>query len=503
MLLSLIALLAAAPAPALNPPDTTLILNAVVVDGTGAPARRAAVRLAGGRIIAVGALVKAPGERLVDARGLVLAPGFIDTHAHYDDSLLAQPAALPAVSQGITTVVVGQDGDQPYPLADFLKRLDGAPAAVNVAAFAGHGTIRRRVMGDDFRRAASASEIEAMRKLLEGELSAGALGLSTGLEYDPGIYSATDELLALARTAAAARGRYISHIRSEDRRFYSAVSELLTIGREARLPVQLSHAKLAMRGLWGSAPKLLARLDSARKVGINVTLDVYPYTYWQSTITVLFPARNFTDSAEAELVLSEVAAADGIRITAAPDRALVGRSLAEIARAAGEAPAVTLMRLAQQSDSMERGSDGHDYIAIVGTSMVEQDVAALLAWPQANVCSDGASDGGHPRGYGAFPRVLGRYVRERKVLSLENAVRKMSSLAAAHMGIADRGTIAAGMRADLVLLDPRVVADGATPANPTAPAAGIVRVWTNGVEVYRDGQATGARPGMVLRRGQR
>jgi N-acyl-D-amino-acid deacylase len=497
----LIVLLAAAPGP--TPPDTTLILNAVVVDGTGAPARRAGVRLAEGRIIAVGALVRAPGDGLVDARGLVLAPGFIDTHAHYDDSLFAQPAALPAVSQGITTVVVGQDGDQPYPLADFFKRLNGAPAAVNVAAFAGHGTIRRRVMGDDFRRAASAGEIEAMRKLLDGELSAGALGLSTGLEYDPGSYSAADEVLALARTAAAARGRYISHIRSQDRRFYSAVSELLTIGREARLPVQLSHAKLAMRGLWGSAPKLLAWLDSARKVGINVTLDVYPYTYWRSTITVLFPARNFGDSAEAELVLSEVAAADGIRITAAPDRALVGRSLAEIARAAAEAPATMLTRLAQESDSMERASEGRDYIAIVGTSVVEEDVAALLAWPQANVCSDGASDGGHPRGYGAFPRVLGRYVREQKLLSLEDAVRKMSSLAAAHMGIADRGKIAAGMRADLVLFDPRVVADRATVANPTAPAAGIVRVWTNGVEVYRDRQATGARPGMMLRRGQR
>jgi N-acyl-D-amino-acid deacylase len=499
----LIALLATGAGPPIPPPDTTLVINALVVDGTGSPARQASVRLAGGRIVAVGPLVRAAGDRPVDARGLVLAPGFIDTHAHYDDSIFAQAAALPAVSQGITTIVVGQDGEHPYPLAEFFQRLDGAPAAVNVAAFAGHGTLRRRVMGDDFRRAASAGEIDAMRKLLQGELAAGALGLSTGLEYDPGIYSAADEVLALARTAAAARGRYISHIRSEDRRFYSAVSELLTIGREARLPVQLSHAKLAMRSLWGSAPKLLARLDSARKVGINVTLDVYPYTYWQSTITVLFPARAFSDSAEAELVLSEVATADGIRITGAPDRALVGRSVAEIARAAGEAPATTLMRLAQRSDSMERASEGRDYIAIVGTSMAEPDVATLLAWPQANVCSDGASDGGHPRGYGAFPRVLGRYVREQKVLSLEDAVRKMTSLAASHMGIADRGTIAAGMRADLVLFDPRVVADRATVANPTAPAAGIARVWTNGVEVYRDGRGTGARPGMVLRRGQR
>ncbi len=491
--LVILSVLAVAAAPA----ETTLVVNAVVIDGTGAPARRASVRIADGRILAVGGLHRARGERVVDARGLVLAPGFIDTHAHYDDSLFARPDALPAVSQGITTVVVGQDGMHPYPLADFLGRLDHAPAAVNVAAYAGHGTIRRLVLGDDFRRAASAAEMDSMRALLARELAVGALGLSTGLEYDPGIYSAPEEVLTLARATAAARGRYISHLRSEDRRFYSAVSELLAIGREARLPVQLSHAKLAMRSLWGGASKLLARLDSARQSGVDVTLDVYPYPYWQSTITVLFPERNFGDSAEAALVLAEVAAADAIRITDAPDRSIVGRTVAEIARERGEAPALTLLRLAQRGDSIERA--GSDYIGIIGTSMAEDDVAALLAWPHANVCSDGASGGGHPRGWGAFPRVLGRYVRERNLLSLVEAVRKMTALSAAHMGIADRGTIAPGARADLVLFDPKTVADRATPERPTAPAVGIVRVWTNGVEVYRDGRATGARPGQVLR----
>ena len=490
-----IALGAAAPA------ETTLVVNALVVDGTGAPGRRVSVRFADGRITAVGALTPARGDRVVDARGLVLAPGFIDTHAHYDDSLFTRPGALPAVSQGVTTVVVGQDGGHPHPLADFFRRLDREPPAVNVAAYAGHGTIRRLVLRDDFRRAASAPEVDAMDKLLTADLAAGALGLSTGLEYDPGIYSAPDEVLALARTTAAADGRYISHVRSEDRRFYSAVSELLTIGRDARLPVQLSHAKLAMRSLWGSAPRLLARLDSARKVGVNVTLDVYPYTYWQSTITVLFPGRNFGDSNEAELVLKEVAAADGIRFTEAPEPSLVGRTIADIARDAGEAPVLTLMRLAQRGDSIERASGGDDYIGIIGTSMAEEDIETILKWPHANVCSDGASGGGHPRGYGAFPRVLGRYVRERKVLPLEEAVRKMTSLSAEHMGFTDRGTIAPGKRADLVLFDARTVADRSTPENPTALAAGIVRVWTNGVEVYGDGRASGARPGKVLRRG--
>ncbi|HEX2451856.1 MAG TPA: D-aminoacylase [Gemmatimonadales bacterium] len=482
-----------------TPAETTLVVNAVVVDGTGAPGRRASVRIAGGRILAVGALKPARGDRVVDARGFVLAPGFIDTHAHYDDSLLVRLDALPAVSQGITTIVVGQDGEQPYPLADFFGRLQASPAAVNVASYAGHGTIRRDVLGDDFRRAASAAEVATMRQRLERELAAGALGLSTGLEYDPGIYSDPDEVLALVKVTAAAGGRYISHVRSEDRRFYSAITELLDVGKQARLPVQLSHAKLAMRSLWGSAPKLLERLDSARKTGVDVTLDVYPYTYWQSTITVLFPGRNFSDSGEAELVLAEVAAADGIRITDAADRSIVGRSIAEIARDAGEAPVLTLMRLAQRGDSIERAGD--DYIGIIGTSMAEEDIATLLAWPHANVSSDGASGGGHPRGWGAFPRVLGRYVRERKVVSLEDAVRKMTSLSAAHVGLKDRGTIAPGSRADLVLFNPKTVADRATPASPSLPAAGILRVWTNGVEVYRDGKPTGARPGVVLRRG--
>jgi N-acyl-D-amino-acid deacylase len=258
-----------------------------------------------------------------------------------------------------------------------------------------------------------------------------------------------------------------------------------------------------MRSLWGGARQLLERLDSARKLGVDVTLDVYPYTYWQSTITVLFPQRNFADSSEAELVLAEVATADGIRITEAADRSLVGRSVAEIARDAGEAPVLTLMRLAQRGDSIERASGGEEYIGIIGTSMAEEDIVTLLQWPHANVSSDGASSGGHPRGYGAFPRVLGRYVRERKALSLEQAVRKMTSLSAAHMGIAGRGTISPGMRADLVLFDPRTVLDRSTPEHPTVPAVGIARVWTNGVEVYRDGRATGARPGLVLRRGDR
>ncbi|HVD76712.1 MAG TPA: amidohydrolase family protein, partial [Vicinamibacteria bacterium] len=223
-----------------------LIVNAVVVDGTGAPRRAAAVRVRGDRIAEVGALSPAAGETVVDAKGLVLAPGFIDTHSHGDRGLFEHADALAAVSQGISTIVVGQDGGSPWPLADFFARLDREPVAINVAAYAGHGLLRGKVMGEEFRRPARPDEVARMRELLAQEMKAGALGLSSGLEYDPGIFSARSEVLDLARVAAAAGGRYISHVRSEDRSFWDAIDEIIAIGREAKLPVQVSHMKLAM-----------------------------------------------------------------------------------------------------------------------------------------------------------------------------------------------------------------------------------------------------------------
>ncbi len=475
-------------------PATTLIRGALVVDGTGAPGRVASVRLAGGRIAAVGALAPEPGEEVVEASGLVLAPGFIDTHSHHErDEDLASPAA---VSQGITTIVVGQDGGSPFPLADFFAGLEAEPRAVNVASYAGHGTLRERVMGEDFRRAASEAEIEAMRALLRLELAAGALGLSSGLEYDPGIYSTTEELVSLAREAAAAGGRYISHVRSEDRRFEEALAEIVRIGREAALPVQISHFKLARRGLWGQAPQILAMLEEARASGVEVTADIYPYEHWQSTLTVLFPERDFTDREEATYALSEVATPPDILITEyEPDPELVGRTLAQVASARGADPETTLMELI--AASLAAGGDNE---SIIGRSMREEDVAALLAWPHTNVCSDGSGGSGHPRGWGAFPKVLRRYVRELRVLTLEEAVHRMTALAAAHVGLAGRGTLREGAPGDLVLFDPETVGDRATFEEPSAPSAAIVMVWVNGVAVLRDGRVTGERPGQVLRR---
>jgi N-acyl-D-amino-acid deacylase len=484
-------------------PAGTTITNVRIVDGTGSPARPGSVRIVGDRIEAVGAVAPAPGDALVDGGGLVLAPGFIDTHSHHDRGLERDPLALAVVSQGVTTIVAGQDGEHPMPLASTLAELEREPPAINVAFYAGHGSLRAAVMGEDFRRPATPAEIEAMARLLGRELAAGALGLSSGLEYDPGIYSERAELVALAKVASAAGGRYISHVRSEDRWFWEAIDEILAIGREARLPVQISHMKLAMTSLWGQSTRLLALLDQARAQGIDVTADAYPYTYWQSTLQVLFPKRDFEDRAEAEKVLREIAPPDGLRLTSfAPEPSYAGKTVAELALLRGEDPASTLMGLIRESLAWSREHpEAEEVESVVGTSMTEEDVAALLAWDHTNVCSDGELDGSHPRGFGAFPRVLARLVRERGTFALETAVAKMSRLAAEHVGLRGRGTIAPGCYADLVLFDPARVNDEATVAEPHRVATGIVEVWVNGRSVWRGGRVTGERPGRVLRRG--
>ena len=482
--------------------DSWVIVNAHLADGTGAPARAAAVRIRGDRIAAVGELSPTPGETVVDAQGFVLAPGFIDTHSHHDRGLVSHPEALALVSQGITTIVVGQDGGSRFPLAEFFRSLEASPVAVNVASYAGHNTLRRQVLGDDFRRTATPSEIAEMRRLLRQELVAGALGLSTGLEYDPGIYSETDEVIELAREAAAHGGRYISHLRSEDRYLWDAVEEIIRIGKEARIPVQISHMKLAMRSLWGETPRLLARLQQARAAGIDITADVYPYLYWQSTMTVLFPERDFNNRQSAEFALRELAPPEGLLIARfEPDTDYVGKTVAEVAALRQTDPVSTYMALIAEALVWEEKT-GRSAESVIGTSMHPDDVARLISWPHSNFCTDGELAGRHPRGFGAFPRILGVYVREQGVLSLEEAVHKASGLAAEHVGIGDRGIIRPGAYADLVLFDPERILDRATPEDPQVPAVGIEKVWVNGAQVYVDGAPTGTHPGRVIRRGE-
>ena len=486
--------------------ESFLIQGATIVDGTGSPGFIGSLRVADGAIAAVAAddqddaLSPADGEPVHDAAGLVLAPGFIDTHSRHDGGLLDELTALAAVSQGITTIVAGQDGGSRYPIADFFAALEATPAAVNVASYAGHGTLRRQVMGDDYRREATDEEVAAMQTLLEAELAAGALGLSTGLEYDPGIYSSTDEVVALAMTAAASGGRYISHMRSEDRALHDALEETIEIAERARLPVQISHFKLAARGLWGQAGEILARLDEARAAGLDITADVYPYEYWQSTMTVLFPDRDLTDREAARYALEELVAPEGMIIGRfGPDPTLEGMTLAEISAARGTDPVTTYLDLIAESEAAEAaGEDGGE--SIVARSMNFDDIATLMSWPHTNVSSDGGLRGAHPRGFGAYPRVLGRYVRQESRLGLEEAVHKMTGLAAAHMGLAGQGVLRAGAPADLVLFDPATIVDRSTTSEPHLTATGIERVWVAGTVVYEDGAVTGALPGRVLRR---
>ena len=483
-----------------NDPPGFLITNVEIMDGSGTAAYAGAVRINDGLIADIGDLERCEGEIVINGGGHTLSPGFIDTHSHADGGIFDHPDALVIVSQGITSVVVGQDGGSPYPLSEFFANLEATPATINVASYVGHNSLRSEVLGEDFRRTASDEEIAVMANMLTSELETGALGLSSGLEYDPGIYSATSEVLTLAQVAAAAGGRYISHMRSEDRWFEDALDEIILIGRETGMPVQISHIKLAMKRLWGDAAKTIAKLDAARADGVHITADIYPYEYWQSTIMVLLPERDYTDREAIAEVLDQIAPPDGIWMTKfEPNPDYVGKTLTEIA-ALREVDAVTAFsQLAGEADLM-RQETGARAESIIGTSMESSDISELITWSETNICTDGGIGNLHPRSAGSFPRVLGRYVREQKLMPIETAIHKMTGLAAAHMGFTDRGLIRQGAVADLVLFDPDTVIDHATPLAPTELSEGITSVWVSGELVFTDGAATANRPGKVIRR---
>jgi N-acyl-D-amino-acid deacylase len=474
---------------------STLIVNASIVDGTGSPAKPDAVRIDGDRIVEVGAVEPKGGERVIDAGGLTLAPGFIDTHSHHEEGVFDDRDALSLTTQGVTTIVAGQDGSMTYPVKELFERQEKTPVAVNVATYVGHGNLRIAVMGEDFKRHATVDEIARMRALVTEGMQAGALGLSTGLEYDPGIYSTSEEVIELAKEAARFGGRYQSHIRSEDRFFWAAVDEIVRIGREAGIPVQFTHMKLAMTDWWGQSKRLLDVLDRARADGVDITGDIYPYEYWQSNLGVMFPDRDFANRETAEFVLKSIAPPDGLLIARyPPDPGLEGMTVAQIATRNGIDEATTLIDLTTRAEAQGARN------SVIVTSMLADDVRALTAWPHANICSDGEMAGRHPRGRGAFTKVLRVYVREQRLFSLEEAVRKMTSLSAAHVGIADRSVIRPGAYADLVLLDPARVADRSTIEDPLALSVGIEKVWVNGVVVLDGGKATGVFPGQAIRR---
>lgn len=472
---------------------TVAIVGATLIDGSGrSPVTDSVVLLKDDTIVAAGkrSQVSVPnGARVIDAAGLVVAPGFIDAHNHSDRGFKNDPSAASQVSQGITTVVVGQDGGSPFPVGEFLQALDKNPIALNVLTFVGHATVRERVMGEDTNRFATPEEIEKMQQLVEQAMRKGAMGLSTGLEYETGKPASTEEVVALAKIAAAHGGIYISHIRDEADKSFEAFAEAIQIGREARIPVQISHIKLGTLKVWGRAKQAVDLINKARSRGQDVTADCYPYDAWSSTIRVLIPSGRHEDPIDVARGLADVGGPANITIVscrAHPEYEF--KTMAQISKEEKISPVELYMKIVREGGA-----------GVVCHSMKDADIRMFYRQPWVMVSSDGGIGSRHPRGAGTYPRVLGRYVRELRWLSLPEAIRKMTSFPAARFKLHDRGLIRPGFKADLVLFDPVRVIDRATFKDPQFVAEGVKRVFVNGIEVWREGKVTGERPGHALR----
>lgn len=470
------------------------IVGATLIDGSGRAALRdSAVVLSGDSIVAAGqrSQVKIPADaRVIDARGMVVSPGFVDAHNHSDRGFTADPSAASQVSQGITTVIIGQDGGSPFPVGEYLAALDKAPIALNVLTFVGHATVRARAMSDDTNRLATPAEIESMKQMVQQAMRDGALGLSSGLEYETGKPASTDELIALARVAGAAGGMYISHIRDEADKTFAALEEAIQIGREAHLPVQISHIKLGSVAVWRRAPDAVALINKARARGQDVTADCYPYDAWSSTIRVLIPSGRHDDPTDVARGLADVGGPANITIVSCkthPEYEF--KNMEEISRHERISPVELYMKIVRDGGA-----------GVVCHSMKDSDIRTFYRQPWVMVSSDGGIGARHPRGAGTYPRVLGRYVRELHWLTLPEAIRKMTSLPAQRFKLKDRGLIRAGFKADLVMFDPGRIIDRATFQEPQLLPTGVQRVFVNGIEVWTDGKVTGNRPGRALRR---
>jgi N-acyl-D-amino-acid deacylase len=486
-----------------------------VVDGTGNPAYRADVGVRGDRIERIGDLGGVPAARRIDVSGLVVAPGFIDPHAHAVGNLFSIPTAEGYLLQGITTVVDGNDGSSPYPVAAFLDSVARHRVSPNLALFVGHGTVRRAVMGTADREP-TAEELERMRRLVARGMEDGALGLSTGLAYVPGTYATTEEVVELARVAASHGGIYISHMRDEGGRVLDSVRETIRIGEEAGIPVQMTHHKVGGRKQFGQSEQSIELMRAARARGVDITFDQYPYTASSTGLTLIFPswalagdrlADHLGDPTARARVLEGMLAFIDERfgddasliqlVRCAFDPSLAGRTMADVLRDAGRP--TSQAALAETIVEMQlRGG-----CSAIFHSFDEGDVERLLRSPYGMIGSDGSlsrpGEGSpHPRAYGTYPRVLGRYVRERGVLSLEEAIRKMTSFPATRLGLQDRGLVRAGMAADLTVFDPDRIVDRATFADPHQFPVGVEYVLVNGEPVVERGAHTGARPGRVF-----
>jgi N-acyl-D-amino-acid deacylase len=502
-------------------PFDLVIAGGTVVDGTGAAGFRGDVGIRDGRIVRVsrGSLDASAASRVIDATDHVVAPGFIDLHAHIEP-LQMLPGAESHARQGVTMALGGPDGGSPWPLGEYMAARETEGLGINIGFQVGHNTIRREVMGTE-NRAPTAEELARMEAMVAQGMDEGAFGLSTGLIYIPGAYSDTPEVIALARVAAAKGGIYTSHLRDEGMQLLDGVTEGIHIGSEAGIPVVLTHHKVVGAPMWGSSERTLALIDSARAAGVDVMADQYPYTASHTGIGILVPqwAQSggtealvrrledpvLRDSIEAGLrwnLVNDRGGNDLSRVqfsTVSWDRSLEGKTLRDWAEREGMEPTIdTGVQLVLEA--MRQGGAGTIFHV-----MDEEDVERIMAHPQTMIASDGRlSEPGvghpHPRAYGTFPRVLGRYVRERGVISLEQAVRKMSAMPAERLGIPDRGRIAEGMWADLVVFDPATVRDGSTFEAPHQYPEGIPYVLVNGVPVVDGGAFTDARPGRMLRR---
>ena len=465
-----------------------MIAGADVADGSGAPLVRANVEVLGDRIARVGNFVPDPGEDVVDASGLVLAPGFIDTHNHSDHNLESDRLAESQISQGLTTLLLGQDGGSPWPVGEWLDKFRQDPPALNILMLVGHATVRRKVMGDDFRRPARPEEVAQMATLVDQAMREGAVGLSSGLEYVVGSYATTDEVVAMARATARYGGFYISHIRDEADRSFEAMREILQIGREAGVPVQNTHIKLATVAVWNRAAEVAAMYDAARHAGQDVTADCYPYDAWHSNFKVLVPNKQWDDPASVAKAIADVGGPQNLLITEhAPHPEYVGHTLEEVAKTKKVTPTELLIQIIRDGDG-----------GVIGKSMIEPDIREFYAQPWVMVSSDGGIGMKHPRAAGTYPRVLGRLVREWHWLTLPEAIRRMTSLPAWRLKLMDRGSISEAMVADLVLFNPRTVIDRSTFDEPGKLSEGIEKVYVSGTLVWDHDHPTGARPGRVL-----
>jgi N-acyl-D-amino-acid deacylase len=525
-----------------------LLRNARIVDGTGSPRFQGDVALEEGKITAVGDLSTA-AHRTIDVEGAVVAPGFIDLHSHSDIQLPDYPRGESMITQGITTQLVGNCGLSPFPVvpekldllssylffgsptrnfdwhdaATFMAYLDNLPLAGNVALQVGHGAVRIGAMGYD-ERAPTDAELETMKKLVAGSFEAGVFGFSTGLIYVPGSYSKTPELIELAAVGKKYGGFYSSHIRGEGQTLLDAVGEALAIGKEAGVGVQLSHHKAAGKNNWGKITTSLQMIDAARASGLDVQADQYPYTAGSTTLTALLPQWAMEGGVQAmkqrlrdpetyarirQAIYDEAPDSGASQFTidtiviarvgeSSSFKPFEGMLVTEIAKVRGEDPVDTALTLLRDEISG---------VQIVVFIMSEDDVKQVMQHPLVSIGTDGSGinpkAGGkpHPRAYGTFPRVLETYVREEGILSLEEAIRKMTSLPARRLGRSDMGLVQKGCVADLVIFNPDTISAAATYQEPHQYARGISHVIVNGQVVIENNVDTGAKAGKVLRRG--